>query len=100
MGIAVNYIGRGHGFFAWKLQLFYGYRAFTCLDNNTVAGGCNGSAVTYGNEANAAIANELDGIRNRLAEGHGIAGPLSSAQYFTPMLINMVAIGEMVTLPK
>ncbi|UCD82609.1 MAG: type II secretion system F family protein [Desulfobacterales bacterium] len=43
---------------------------------------------------NAAISRELDGIRNRLAEGHGIAGPLSSAKYFTPMLINMVAIGE------
>lgn len=43
---------------------------------------------------NAAIARELAGIRNLLAEGHGIAGPLSSAKYFTPMLINMVAIGE------
>jgi type II secretory pathway component PulF len=43
---------------------------------------------------NAAISHELDGIRNRLAEGHGIAGPLGSAKYFTPMLINMVAIGE------
>ena len=43
---------------------------------------------------NAAISTELDGIRDRLAEGHGIAGPLGSARYFTPMLINMVAIGE------
>jgi len=43
---------------------------------------------------NTAISRELEGIRNRLAEGHGIAGPLSSAKYFTPMLINMVAIGE------
>ncbi len=43
---------------------------------------------------NAAISRELGGIRERLAEGHGIAGPLSSAKYFTPMLINMVAIGE------
>jgi len=43
---------------------------------------------------NAAISRELAGIRNRLAEGHGIAGPLSSAKYFTPMIINMVAIGE------
>lgn len=43
---------------------------------------------------NAAIASELNGMRDRLAEGHGIAGPLSSARYFTPMLINMVAIGE------
>jgi type IV pilus assembly protein PilC len=43
---------------------------------------------------NAAISRELNGMRNLLAEGHGIAGPLSSARYFTPMLINMVAIGE------
>lgn len=43
---------------------------------------------------NAAISHELIGIRDRLAAGHGIAGPLSSAKYFTPMLINMVAIGE------
>ncbi|MCP4631015.1 MAG: type II secretion system F family protein [bacterium] len=43
---------------------------------------------------NAAISRELGGIRNLLAEGHGIAGPLSSARYFPPMLINMVAIGE------
>jgi type II secretory pathway component PulF len=43
---------------------------------------------------NAAISYELSGIKDRLAAGHGIAGPLSSAKYFTPMLINMVAIGE------
>lgn len=43
---------------------------------------------------NAAIGGELDGLRDRLAEGRGIAGPLSEAKYFTPMLINMVAIGE------
>ena len=43
---------------------------------------------------NAAFSRELEGIKERLAEGHGIAGPLSSAKYFTPMLINMVAIGE------
>jgi type IV pilus assembly protein PilC len=29
-----------------------------------------------------------------LAEGHGIADPLRAAKYFTPMLVNMVAIGE------
>ena len=43
---------------------------------------------------NAAISRELEGIKERLAEGHGIADPLRSAKYFTPMLINMVAIGE------
>ena len=43
---------------------------------------------------NAAISRELKGIRERLASGHGIAGPLRASKYFTPMLINMVAIGE------
>jgi type IV pilus assembly protein PilC len=43
---------------------------------------------------NAAIGNELENIKDRLAEGRGIAGPLGEAKYFTPMLINMVAIGE------
>ncbi len=43
---------------------------------------------------NAAIGTELESIKDRLAEGRGIAGPLSEAKYFTPMLINMVAIGE------
>jgi len=43
---------------------------------------------------NAAISHELNGIREQLAAGRGIAGPLGSAKYFTPMLINMVAIGE------
>jgi type IV pilus assembly protein PilC len=43
---------------------------------------------------NAAISYELNGIREQLAAGRGIAGPLSTAKYFTPMLINMVAIGE------
>ncbi len=43
---------------------------------------------------NTAISRELDGIKDRLAEGRGIAEPLRSTRYFTPMLINMVAIGE------
>ena len=43
---------------------------------------------------NAAISRELNGITDRMAAGHGIAEPLNSAKYFTPMLINMVAIGE------
>jgi type IV pilus assembly protein PilC len=43
---------------------------------------------------NAAISRELNGITDRMAAGHGVAEPLSSAKYFTPMLINMVAIGE------
>ena len=46
---------------------------------------------TIGNEA---IARDLEEAKNRLEEGRGIAGPLGSSKYFTPMLINMVAIGE------
>lgn len=43
---------------------------------------------------NAAISKEFDKISERLEEGHGIAGPLKAASYFTPIMINMVAIGE------
>ena len=50
--------------------------------------------ILSGTIGNVAVARELDGIKDSLAEGRGIAGPLGQAKYFTPMLINMVAIGE------
>jgi len=50
--------------------------------------------ILSGTIGNAAISRELESIKNRLEEGRGIAGPLKLAKYFTPMLINMVAIGE------
>ena len=50
--------------------------------------------ILSGTIGNAAIGRELGGIKDRLAEGRGIARPLGEAQYFTPMLINMVAVGE------
>jgi type IV pilus assembly protein PilC len=43
---------------------------------------------------NKAIGKEFDRIRDRVEEGHGIASPLRSARYFTPMTVNMIAIGE------
>jgi len=43
---------------------------------------------------NAAISREFDDVNERLEEGRGIAEPLNSAKYFTPIVINMVAIGE------
>jgi type IV pilus assembly protein PilC len=43
---------------------------------------------------NAAISREFSKIRDKLEQGSGIAGPLQSARYFPPMVINMVAIGE------
>ncbi|MGD8881184.1 MAG: type II secretion system F family protein [Desulfobacterales bacterium] len=50
--------------------------------------------ILSGTIGNAAIGKELESIKDSLAEGRGIAGPLGQAKYFTPMLINMVAIGE------
>jgi type II secretory pathway component PulF len=43
---------------------------------------------------NKAISTEIDRVRVRVQEGQGIAGPLREAKYFTPMLVDMVAIGE------
>lgn len=43
---------------------------------------------------NYAISREFEQINERLEEGRGIAAPLKSARYFTPIVINMVAIGE------
>ncbi len=43
---------------------------------------------------NKAITKEFDKINKLLIEGRGIAAPLKKAQYFPPMVVNMVAIGE------
>lgn len=48
-------------------------------------------AGTIGNEA---IAKEFERVRGKMEEGQGIAAPLRSAKYFTPMVVDMVAIGE------
>jgi len=43
---------------------------------------------------NNAITREFDKITELLVEGRGISMPLRQAKYFTPMVVNMVAIGE------
>jgi type IV pilus assembly protein PilC len=43
---------------------------------------------------NAAIARSFDHVREKIQEGAGIATPLKTAKYFTPMVIDMIAIGE------
>jgi type IV pilus assembly protein PilC len=43
---------------------------------------------------NTALSKAFENITERLEEGRGIAGPLASSPYFTPIIINMVAIGE------
>ena len=50
--------------------------------------------ILSGTIGNAAISNEFDRVRERIKEGQGISGPLSAAKYFTPMVVDMVAIGE------
>ena len=43
---------------------------------------------------NAAISRDFDYVRERIEEGAGISAPLKSAKYFTPMVVDMIAIGE------
>jgi type II secretory pathway component PulF len=50
--------------------------------------------ILSGTIGNAAITKEFERIRGWLEEGRGIAEPLRSAKHFTPMVINMIAIGE------
>jgi len=48
-------------------------------------------SATMGNEA---LKRSFDHIRERIKEGAGISVPLKSAKYFTPMVIDMIAVGE------
>ncbi len=50
--------------------------------------------ILSGTIGNAAISRELEGLQKHLEQGQGVARPLMAAKYFTPMLINMVAVGE------
>jgi type IV pilus assembly protein PilC len=54
----------------------------------------NSLQILSGTIGNTAIAREFDKVRDRVEEGRGISGPLSTARYFPPMVIQMVAIGE------
>ena len=50
--------------------------------------------ILAGTIGNAAIALEFENLKGELEKGRGIAKPLQTAKYFTPMMVNMVAIGE------
>ncbi|MBC8441212.1 MAG: type II secretion system F family protein [Deltaproteobacteria bacterium] len=43
---------------------------------------------------NNAITKEFEKIQELLVEGRGISMPLRQAKYFTPMVVNMISIGE------
>jgi type IV pilus assembly protein PilC len=50
--------------------------------------------VLSGAIGNKAIAAEFNRVRDQMQEGKGIAVPLRQAKYFTPMVVDMIAIGE------
>ncbi|WP_028320834.1 type II secretion system F family protein [Desulfatiglans anilini] len=50
--------------------------------------------ILSGTIGNAVISREFRRIQESMEQGKGIAGPLKQARYFTPMVINMVAVGE------
>ncbi|KHK02551.1 type II secretion system F family protein [Desulfovibrio sp. TomC] len=50
--------------------------------------------ILVGTIGNAAIASEFRRIQEMIRSGQGLAGPLSRAKYFTPMVVTMVAVGE------
>lgn len=50
--------------------------------------------ILVGTIGNAAIASEFRRIQDMIRAGQGLAGPLSRAKYFTPMVVTMVAVGE------
>jgi type II secretory pathway component PulF len=50
--------------------------------------------VLSGTIGNTAIARAFDRVKERVQEGQGISAPLKSAKYFTPMVVDMIAIGE------
>lgn len=54
----------------------------------------NTLGILSGTIGNVAISLEFDKLQEKLREGKGISGPLRQARYFTPMVVNMVAIGE------
>lgn len=43
---------------------------------------------------NAAIGKEFTQLKNKLQQGEGIAAPLRETDYFPPMVVNMISIGE------
>jgi type IV pilus assembly protein PilC len=54
----------------------------------------NAFSILSGVIGNSVIAREFSRIQEHLKEGRGIAAPLKTAKFFTPMVVNMVAIGE------
>jgi type II secretory pathway component PulF len=51
-------------------------------------------SVLSGTIGNSAISREFEHVKEQVEQGQGIAAPLRRTKYFTPMVVDMVAIGE------
>jgi len=54
----------------------------------------NTMSILSGTIGNAAIARTFETVRKELEQGQGMSVPLAKVPYFTPMVIDMVAVGE------
>lgn len=54
----------------------------------------NAITILSGTIGNSAIARVFNSISEQIREGKGISVPLTNSKFFTPMVVNMVAIGE------
>lgn len=54
----------------------------------------NAIQILSGTIGNTVITNQFDRLKDKVEQGAGLSGPLSTAKYFTPMVVQMIAIGE------
>ena len=64
----------------------------TLLDNGVPV--LTSMRITTSTLSNRAIAEEVDSIHGRIAEGESISESLSSCRFFPPMVVSMIAVGE------
>jgi type IV pilus assembly protein PilC len=50
--------------------------------------------ILSGTIGNTVIVNQFEKLKDKVEQGAGISGPLSTAKFFTPMVVQMIAIGE------
>ncbi len=50
--------------------------------------------ILSGTIGNVAISREFSRLKDKIQEGRGISAPLKASEYFPPMVVDMVAVGE------
>ena len=54
----------------------------------------NSLDILSGTIGNVAISREFSRLKDKIQEGRGISAPLKASEYFPPMVVDMVAVGE------